>query len=432
MYYKRIISAILLLGAVFVSACDKEEILQGTREPVRAARDLGDQVVNKARRITLPRPKNSAQWTNRSANVAHNPPNSVLAQNPSLVWSASIGQGNRRNARITAAPIIAQNTVFTVDSAASLTATNLNGTRLWSTSLIPAFERGAAISGGGLTFAKGRLFATTGYGELIALNPVNGTILWRQKLLSPISGPPTAYQNSVYVTTRDGAGHAIDARNGRLTWSVNGVGATATVVGEAAPTISGRNVIFPSNGGELRAVLRLNGEPVWNNVLSGRRLGRAYAGVNAITADPVVNGALFLGTSAGRSGAFNLTDGTLIWSLAQGALHAPVVVGDSVFIISDENRLLRVSRANGDIIWQVELPYFKSKKRNSIYTHYGPVLASSRLAIASSDGVLRFYAPQSGELLSSVNIPGGAATAPALVNGTLFIVSGDGDLHAFR
>ncbi|MGB1006987.1 MAG: hypothetical protein ACPGVX_07405, partial [Thalassobaculaceae bacterium] len=38
-------------------------------------------------------------------------------------------------------------------------------------------------------------------------------------------------------------------------------------------------------------------------------------------------------------------------------------------------------------------------KRAAVYAHYGPVLAGGRLVVASSDGVLRFFTPESGALV---------------------------------
>ena len=91
--------------------------------------------------------------------------------------------------------------------------------------------------------------------------------------------------------------------------------------------------------------------------------------------------------------------------------------------------------ATGAVIWSIEMPYFvkdKPKKRQAIYAHYGPVLAGGRIVVASCDGSLRGFDPTNGNQVYSVEIPGGAASAPALAQGLLFVVGGNGQLHAFR
>ncbi|MBC7142188.1 MAG: PQQ-binding-like beta-propeller repeat protein, partial [Rhodobacteraceae bacterium] len=59
-------------------------------------------------------------------------------------------------------------------------------------------------------------------------------------------------------------------------------------------------------------------------------------------------------------------------------------------------------------------------------------LAGGRLVVASSDGLIRSFDPTSGALLSSVELPNGAASAPAIAGGVLYVVTKDGKLRAFR
>ena len=116
-------------------------------------------------------------------------------------------------------------------------------------------------------------------------------------------------------------------------------------------------------------------------------------------------------------------------------MNPPLVVGGSVFVVNDENRLVRLDAATGAEIWAVDMPYFlktKAKKRKAIVPLFGPVLAGGRLVVASGDGELRLFNPVDGALIGGVEIPGGAATAPALAGGVLYVVSASGQLHAFR
>ena len=71
-------------------------------------------------------------------------------------------------------------------------------------------------------------------------------------------------------------------------------------------------------------------------------------------------------------------------------------------------------------------------RRAKVFAHYGPILAGSRLVIASSDGKIRQFDPASGELISTLKMPAGAASAPIIVGGTLYVLSTNGNLLAFR
>jgi outer membrane protein assembly factor BamB len=111
------------------------------------------------------------------------------------------------------------------------------------------------------------------------------------------------------------------------------------------------------------------------------------------------------------------------------------VSGGSVFLISDQNELVRLDGATGERIWGAELPLFvkeRERRRKSIFAHYGPILAGGRLIVASDDGQLRSFNPTDGSALGSVDLPGGAASDAVVAGQTLYVVSGNGQLHAFR
>jgi outer membrane protein assembly factor BamB len=183
-------------------------------------------------------------------------------------------------------------------------------------------------------------------------------------------------------------------------------------------------------------VLKMNGVQAWAAPVTGQRLGRGYQGVTDVTGDPVVvGGTVYAGTAAGRTVAFNAGIGERIWTANEGALNPPLVVGGSVFVVNDEARLVRMNAETGEVIWTAPMPYFvneKPKRHKSIHAHYGPVLAGGRIAVVSSDGLLRLFDPTNGAMVATAEIPGGAASAPALAGGTLYVVGGNGQLHAFR
>jgi outer membrane protein assembly factor BamB len=430
-----------------LAACaEKEVILEGERLSVRgdlaaaAATDGGSPAAEGANRavpISLPGQTSLNEWTHRGANARHLMPHSALSATPQRAWSATIGEGSSRKNRISAAPVVSAGRVFTIDGGVTVAATSTAGAPLWSTNLSANFDRGGGQSGGGLAVAGDRLFATTGFGELVALDAASGAVLWRQELDSTVGGAPATDGTAVYVSGRDGSAWAVSAKDGKVIWRVVGTPGKTGYVGSAAPTVTDRLVIFPSSGGELLAVLKIgNGSTVWRSSLAGKRLGKAYAFSPDITGDAVISGdSLFAGTAAGRTVALSASTGEPVWSAEEGALGPVAVGGGSLFLVNDMAQLVRLDSATGEVIWAVPMPYFvdeKVKRRKAIYAHYGPVLAGGRVMVVSSDGLLRAFDPASGALTHTAEIPGGASTQPAVVGGTLFVVGGNGQLHAFR
>lgn len=432
-----------------LAACGQREvILSGERFPVRADLEASIPVEGQPAPTAPAAPENQSvaislgaqtggDWTHRGGNARHLMPHAALSATPQRVWSANIGQGSSRKNRIAAAPIVADGRVFTMDAGTTVTATSTGGGSLWSTDLTASFDKGGGQSSGGLAAAGGRLYATTGYGELVALDAASGAVVWRQRVDAPISGAPATDGNAVYVSGRDGSAWAVDAASGKVIWQVVGTPGKTAYVGTAAPTIGDRAVIFPSSAGDLMAVLKIGGgTKVWQASLAGKRLGRAYALTSDVTGDAVIAGkTLFAGSGSGRTVAMSASSGERIWSAGEGALGPVAVAGGSLFLVNDEAKLVRLNAETGEVIWAVDMPYFtndKIKRRKGIYAHYGPVLAGGRVMVVSSDGLLRAFDPTNGSLTYTAEIPGGAAAQPAVAGGTLYVVGGNGQLHAFR
>ncbi|MGB5559231.1 MAG: PQQ-binding-like beta-propeller repeat protein [Paracoccaceae bacterium] len=436
---KPIQSALIAICLVVAGCAEREVLLPGERTDLRAAVGLAEagEVQNQARPIGLAPQTNHSEWTHRAGSASHTIQHPSLSAAPAPFWQASIGSGNDRKHRITADPVSAGGLIFTLDSRATVTATSAGGGTVWSRDLTPLTDRADDASGGGLAVVAGQLFVTTGFGGLFSLNAVDGSEQWRQRLEAPATGAPTVASGTVYVVTRDSRGWAIDASNGRVRWQVQGTPSVTGVVGGASPAVGGRVVVFPLASAEVLAALPKGGLQVWNSVVAGSRLGRAYANVNDITGDPVIIGnTIYTGTPSGRTAALDAADGTAIWTVGEGAVSPMLVDGGSVFLVTDKSRLLRLDAATGETIWSVGLPYFvparNERRIRDVFAHYGPVLAGGRLWVASGDGQLRGFDPVSGGLVATVAMGAPAATRPIVVNGTLYLVGQNGQLLAFR
>lgn len=430
------ILGLLLLG---VAACaDRELILDGERFDIReefaGAADAALPDTNRA--FAAPAQVNHANWTHRGGDVSRNVQHPALGASLTQVFSVDIGQGDARKARVTADPIIAGGRIFTLDSASRVQATGSDGQVLWARQLVPASDKDRDASGGGLAFGDNVIFATTGFGELFAIEATSGQTLWRQKLEAPVTSAPTVSDGIVYVISRDSRAWALDVKTGRIQWQLPGAPSQATLLGGSGPVIANRVAILPFGSGELVAALKSSGIRVWGSAVAGQRRGRAYANISDVTGDPVLyDGVLYAANASGRAVAVKPSNGERLWTANEGAYSPMLPAGDSLFLISDQGELLRLDRETGARIWGERLPYFKARKikrREGVYAHYGPVLAGGRLIVASSDGLIRSYDPATGALVGTTPIRGGAASNPAIVGGTMYIVTAKGQLAAFR
>nr|WP_242511832.1 PQQ-like beta-propeller repeat protein [Rhodobaculum claviforme] len=428
----------IFAAVLALAACEREVILEGERLDPRAMTSAGAPMVpaDRSLPIALPAMVDHSEWTHRGGSATHTITHPALGRDLTRIWSAPIGEGASRRFRLTADPVVAGGRIFTLDARSTVTATATDGTRLWSRDIRPDWAGRGMASGGGLAVGAGRLFVTSAYGKIVAMDPASGAVLWRKRFEAPLGAPPTVAGDQVFVTANDGTAWALDVADGKVVWQLDGLPAVSGMVGGAAPAVSGTQVILPFATGDVAAAARATGVEAWRSRVAGRRLGQANAGISDISGDPVVvGGTIFVGNRSGRLAALDAATGMQRWSAREGAFGPVWPAGDSLFLVSDQGELVRLEAATGARVWGVPLGRYietRERRRAEVVAHFGPVLAGGQLLVASSDGVLRGFDPASGALVSQAELPSGAATHPVVVGRTLYVVTRDGRLHALR
>lgn len=425
----------LVSGLAALSACtDPEVILPGEREEIREEiSTLAPESVVAS--FAAPAVTRNAEWTQGHGSPKYRTDHPALGNALTHLWSAKIGQGDKKRARISADPVVAEGRVFTLDSAGQLAATSTGGETLWTRSMRPERDDRNEISGGGLAFGGGRLYVTTGYGNAHAIDPATGEELWVQKLGATGTAAPSYDNELVYLVAGDDVAWAIEADSGRVRWQLDALDDVNNVFGGPAPAITDQFVIFGYGNGDLQAAFKNGGLRLWSANVAGVRGGYAINRIGDITGDPIVYGdRVFAANNSGRLIAVSLGSGQRLWTARHGAAQPVWAAGNALFAVTDLNEIMRLDIETGATVWSQELPKFvktRPGRRETIFTHNGPILAGGQLIVASADGVMRVYNPDTGDLIRTVDIPGGATTNPVVANGVLYVVSGKGDLHAF-
>ena len=431
--------AFMLATGLAISACaKKEEILPGERldiRPVDEQQQTAQATTPAVTKVSAPAAQNYSQWTHKNGSAAHSISHPALRSPLTRVWSQNMGAGNSKKDRLTADPIVAGGRIYTLDAKSNVRAFSTGGAPLWSTDLAPAWDKNGDAYGGGLAFGNGVLVATTGYGEVIAIDPASGGVKWRHRAHASITAAPLVIDGIAIAVTLDNKAFALDLTNGRIRWQIQSGGSFTGLSGAGAPAAFGDFAAIPFASGELVGLNIKTGARVWSAVVTGGGKGLARSFVGSISGDPVIVGnTVYAANQAGRLISINRETGDRNWTVNDGAYGPVWVTGRSIFLVTDEFKLKRLDASTGAEIWAVNLPgYLKEgKKQREAYVHYGPVLAGNRLIVAGSDGDIRSFNPSTGAALGSVKIAGGAASQPAIVNGVMYILSGNGQIQAFK
>lgn len=432
--------ALALVSIIVLAGCsDREVILPGKREPIlklEPSATKGAGTLSAPKAFAMPRQKNNVAWPQGHASPSTQVVHAALSAAPKPLWTLSVGTGDRARNRITADPIVAEGIVFTLDSLSVLTATSTAGSRLWSRDLTPSFERAGDADGGGIAYGDGVVFVSTGYGVLHALDPKSGSALWKQELKGSGNGRPSYFDGVVYLVSQDSVAWAIEAATGRIRWQLDHLSDVNNMSGSTGPAISEKLVVFGFGAGDLQAAFRGGGLTLWNATLAGGRSGRAVATIDDIATSPVISGStVFAANSSGRIAAMHLDSGARLWTAPYGARSPLWPAGGSLFFVNDLGQLMRLDATDGSKVWSVDLPGFVSlrqRKSKDVVPHHGPVLAGGRLLLASGDGLLRQFDPETGAERSAIRLGSGATANPIVADGILYVLCRDGKLRAYR
>jgi len=359
------------------------------------------------------------------------------AAGPSVIdraaWNTDIGSSAASNRPLLSGPVVVDDRIFTMDSKFGVSAFEVDkGKRLWQIDLDPV-KRDSEAFGGGLAFARGKLYVSTGFGQLTALNPEDGTVLWQHDLPGPIRAAPLVMDGMIFAVTVDNQLFAVDGDSGERKWRHAGFAETAMLLGAAAPAGINGAVIVPYSSGEVFALRSSDGSPIWSDNLAAVRRVDAASSLADIRALPVTDGALVYAIShSGRTVAIDIRTGARAWERNVGGVQTPWIAGDWLFMISNESRVIALSRREGRVRWIAQLDQFEDPEDKEDPIHwYGPAVVGGTVLVFGSHGEGVALDPTEGLVTETFKLPDDIM-AIAVAGGTLYLQTEDADLYAYR
>lgn len=368
-------------------------------------------------------------------------------------FSAQMVSGNKSLAVIKAPPVVADGKIFAMGATLDVVALDTqSGTKLWEQSVLaqrsePNFsltrffgikEKPAQVRdgfGGGLAYANGRVFVTTGFGEIMALDAASGEIIWRVQNNIAFSNAPTVRNGRIYVASQDSRLQAFNAQDGTRLWEHLAIDEPATVMGATSVAVNEQVVVAGFGSGEIVALSPINGQEAWSESLTSRATQvTPLSQLNAIVGRPVIDrDRIYVTSHGGRTVAMDVRSGERIWTADIGSIETPWAMGDYVLLMALDGKLVSLSREQGRVRWIAELPAFENEAaRKGRIRWAGPVLAGGQVLLASSDGRLASVNPQTGEIGDIIDIDEPVSVTPVVADGTLYMLADTGTLLARR
>ena len=413
-------------AALLITGCSKEEKLRGKRETlfydsvdekITAQKDFSPIVIEQA--------KNYSEFPQPFLNESHSYAPHNFSLNPQQIWSASLDFEANKVLQNTASPVVAEGKVFAADAAGIIYAIDKKtGKQLWrvSTNLI---EKDGQI-GCAMAYANGALIVSDSF----SINAKTGKILWRIKLPSVCKGDGITIANGkAFLLCSNSSINAIDLSNGKTLWTHSGMVSDSVFLGSSGACFSNGILYVTYPSGEIFALHAENGSEIWDNAVSKFSLMKAAHARTHIRACPVVkDGKLYIVSPSGQISAFDAGTGAEIWSRNFGGLQTPIISGNSVFLHSTNSELVCLNKDTGTLKWKTVL----AKNSEDENDWYAQLLIKDHILSISPDGKAFFISVHNGKIKKVMNIGVKITVNPVISDKTMYILTTDSNISAYR
>lgn len=317
-----------------------------------------------------------------------------------------------------ASPVYSGTTVYFASGGTLFALNSSDGATLWQYPADgkpgPAFSTTPAI-------ADGFVYATNDGAQVVKLAAQTGKEVWKVKLDGALRSAPVISDGTVFFGSSNSHCYAVSAETGQTLWDV---ATNGTITG--SPTVTGGLVVFTSADDTVYSLNTRTGRKAWSVPFDSDPsiVPVAYDGRTVyITAGDTIYS---LDPNSGRQRT------TL--KLPTNVLIPPTITPETDYVIT-QSSVLYALRTGGRERWKATLDSAPTA---------APLLAGNLLIVPTQSGVISGYDTAGGGLVwryvmqatatDSQAKPAAANVfaAPIVADGTLYVVSDDGTLSAFR
>ncbi len=430
---------ILLSATCLLAACsDEKKKLEGTRKAV----------VDYTTSVVVDSPDGKAifneemtmndDWPQPGGRADHVVSSLHYVNKFTPLWTTSIGTGSASDAKLLSTPVTHQEepgsekeVLFAMDTHLRVSAINVNtGQRLWRESIAPE-DRNDAISGGGVAYANGFIYATSPHAEVVCLEAPTGKVVWRSKTEGPVRAAPTVDDGRVYALSINNQLNVFDGQTGEKLWSHAGITEHAGLLGTASPAVSKGVVVVAYSSGEVYALKAETGYELWSETLSATRRPDSLSSLAHIRAMPIIDGnqVIIVGHNQ-KISVFDLRNGQKMWEHKVGGIHTPAIAEGYIFLINNFNELICLNESTGKVVWATKLP--KDPKNPHRIMWSGPLIGAKQLILTGLNGEILVYDHKDGKKLKTHNHGTSMSLSPILSFNIMYILDDNGDVTAYQ
>ena len=295
----------------------------------------------------------------------------------------------------------------------------VNGSQVWRVK-VPESLSGGVGAGGSLVLVG------TQRGSIYAYD-IAGKLQWISKLSSEVLSAPKYYDGTVIVRTGDSRIFGINANDGSRKWVYDRTTPALALRSSAGIVVDSGAVYAGFAGGKLVAIRADNGKLLWEASVAQPKGVTEIERIADITSLPVVDGPLIYAVAyQGRIAAVDRVSGRVVWNRDISSLAGLNVEDGRIFVSHAAGSIYALDYTTGKTFWR------QAALKNRQLT--APLPMGSLVAVGDLEGYVHFLSREDGALASRVKTNNSPMMPQlALINSnTVLVQTRDGGVFAVQ
>ena len=253
------------------------------------------------------------------------------------------------------------------------------------------------------------------------LDKENGELIWSKNNSAPFNSQIKIFKDKFFIIDFNNTLRCFSLKNGNELWNVKTQNSLIRSQKKLSMVIVDNVIFFNNSIGDISSVNLNNGELLWQFPTQNSLVYESAFSLE--TSEIVTDGkALYFSNNKNQFYSIDLSTGSLNWKTKVNSNLKPTIIENIIFTVSIEGYLILIDRKNGNIIRITDVfDNFKTKKRNLIKPT-GFIVGLDSVYLSTDNGRLLVVDNSSGKIVSAIKIDGEKILRPAVMNDSLFVV----------
>lgn len=270
------------------------------------------------------------------------------------------------------------------------------------------------------------VYLVTRDARLLAISRDNGEEVWSAALPNEALSAPRSNNDMVVVQSIDGKVHAFNTGNGEKLWQYDSAVPALSLRAAASPLVGADLVLASLANGRLMALNGQTGQPVWQYQV-GEPTGRTELErlVDVAGVPLILEGAAMVVGYQGKLALVDIETGREIWSRGASSLHSPMISNGNIFLAASNGDIVALQGQDRRELWRQDKLAWRQVTQ--------PIVLDDYLLVGDFEGYIHILSQEDGTLVGQLEFDDDGLRVPfkLMSEGRLLVYGNSGEMSVF-